>query len=277
MTRRFLSTSRGQLHARFDGSGQPIVLLHTTPGSGEQFGHVMPLFAEAGFQVWAIDQMGNGNSDPLPDSWSFELAAQVLGEALDDAGLDRVILAGGHMSGQVAVELACQRPALVDQLVIDSIPLWDRQTREAISGQFDLIRPDADEAGNHLATHWQRAQGIQRAWNPAVLPDSPRIVNALVNELRFGISHTAQRAFLNYDIAPKLEQLDVPTLVTSAELDTLRDQFEPTLASIEGAIGYLFPGAHPTHCDDRGGEYVGVVDAFLRDDDGVEFLRASLP
>ena len=270
--KRYLDTSHGQVHARVAGSGDALVLLHNTPGSGAQFEHVMPLFAARGYQAWALDLFGNGLSDPIPDPWSFEQSATTIGEALDDAGIRKAAIAGGHMAGQVAVELASQRPALVHHLIIDGIPLWDRAIREGISAHFDLSRPVPAEDGGHLHTHWQRSLGIQRAWNPAVEPGSVRVRNALINELLFGISESAQRAFLNYEVAPRLSELVMPVLVTSATDDTLHDQFDAALASIPGARGFIFEGAHPVHCDDRGQEYADIVVAFLQGKNTGKFL-----
>ena len=71
----------------------------------------------------------------------------MVGQALDDAACGPVILAGGHMAGQIAVELACERPELVDRLIIDSIPMWDRDRRESISKLFGLSVPQPELAG----------------------------------------------------------------------------------------------------------------------------------
>lgn len=263
-TKRYLNTEQGQIHARACGAGQPLVLLHTTPGSGQQFHHVMELFAERGYQVWALDLLGNGRSDPLPDAWSFELGATTIGQALDDAGCEEVVLAAGHMAGQMAIELACQRPELVNRLIVDGIPMWDRAKRLAISELFDLSEPPVSMDGSHLLVFWERGFGIQRAWNPDVAASSQRVRWAIGNALQHGISPAAQQAFLDYEVAPRLAELAMPVLITTAERDTLRDQFEAALEGAHGGVGYIFEGAHPTHCDDRGQEYVDVVDAFVR-------------
>ncbi len=269
-TKRYLTTAQGQIHARVCGQGQPLVLLHTTPGSGLQFRHVMQPFADRGYQVWALDLLGNGRSDPLPAEWSFELSAQTIGQALDSAGCENVVLAGGHMAGQVAIELACQRPELVSHLIIDGIPMWDRAKRLAISKLFDLSAPEVAADGSHLLVVWQRAFGIQQAWNPNVDADSNRARLAVVDALQAGISKAAEAAFLNYEVAPRLAELAIPVLITTAEQDTLRDQFEAALGTCKAGVGMVFPGAHPTHCDDRSEEYVAVVDAFARGQLGAE-------
>ena len=129
----YLDTDGGQVHGRTMGEGTPLFLLHTTPGSGKQFEHVLPLFAAQNFQVWALDLPGNGRSDPLPDEWSFEIAAELIGQAIDQTGCGNIVLAGGHMSGQIAIELAAQRPDVVERLGGESIPMWNRDKRIEIS------------------------------------------------------------------------------------------------------------------------------------------------
>ena len=54
-----------QVHYRRAGSGSPIILLHQSPKSSEEY---IPLINELSDQytVFAPDTPGNGLSDPLP-------------------------------------------------------------------------------------------------------------------------------------------------------------------------------------------------------------------
>ncbi len=264
----YLDTEFGQIHARCVGEGDPVVLLHLTPGSGAQFDPILPVLAEQGYQAWALDALGNGRSAPLPSGYSFEMAAAALGQAIDDAGLRSIKLVGGHMTAQMAVELVVTRPQLATHLVIDGLPLWDRETRERIIGLFDNTAPNPDESGTHILEAWRRSLNLHRAWNPKLVLDTTgnrRVVRALLDSLEQGLDmELGANAFLNYDVHPQLAKLSLPTLVTAATDDTLFDQHEATLGAIPGARSHEFTGPHPRHVDERAGEYVDVLVDFFR-------------
>lgn len=264
----YLDTEHGQLHARYTGSGEPVVLLHLTPGSGAQFEHVLPLLADQGYEVWALDLLGNGRSAPLPPDYRFETGAAAIAQAIQAAELRQVKLVGGHMSAQMAVEAVVKRPELATHLVIDGLPLWDRATRERIIGLFDNSAPEPDEEGAHVLEAWRRALNLHRAWNPRLAMDAPgarRATRALIDSLEQGLDmQRGARAFLEYDVLPQLGKLTLPVLVTTATDDTLHDQHAPTMAALPQARSHEFQGAHPRHRDDAAPEYVRVLVDFFR-------------
>ncbi|MBE9041385.1 alpha/beta fold hydrolase [Oscillatoriales cyanobacterium LEGE 11467] len=62
------------------GTGQPLVLIH---GFGASIGHWrknIPVLAQAGYQVFALDLLGFGGSDKAPISYSLELWQSLLQE-----------------------------------------------------------------------------------------------------------------------------------------------------------------------------------------------------
>lgn len=264
----YLDTDYGQLHARYAGDGDAVVLLHLTPGSGAQFDHILPLLADKGYQAWALDLLGNGRSAPLPDGYCFEIGAAAIAHAIAAAGLERVKLVGGHMSAQLAVEAVVTRPELATHLVLDGLPMWDRATRERIIGLFDNSAPAPDEDGGHVLEAWRRALHLHRAWNPRLSLDDAgtrRLNRALIDSLEQGLAmQRGAAAFLAYEVRPQLAKLDLPVLVTTATGDTLHDQHEATMAALTQARSHEFAGAHPRHRDDTAPDYVDVLTAFFR-------------
>jgi pimeloyl-ACP methyl ester carboxylesterase len=263
----YLDTDYGQIHARCAGSGEPVVLLHLTPGSGAQFDHVLPHLADQGYEVWALDLLGNGRSAPLPEGYRFETGAEAIAQAVDAAGLRGVKLVSGHMSAQMAVEAVVTRPELATHLVMDGLPLWDRATRERIIGLFDNSAPAPQEDGSHVLEAWRRALHLHRAWNPQLAMDAPgarRLNRALIDSLEQGVDmHRGAAAFLAYEVRPQLEKLTLPILVTTATDDTLYDQHEATMAALPQAHSHEFQGAHPRHRDAAAAEYVQVLVDFF--------------
>ncbi|MEL6164026.1 MAG: alpha/beta fold hydrolase, partial [Cyanobacteria bacterium J06628_3] len=60
------------------GTGQPLVLIH---GFGASIGHWkknIPVLAEAGYQVFALDLLGFGGSDKAPIEYSVDLWVELI-------------------------------------------------------------------------------------------------------------------------------------------------------------------------------------------------------
>jgi pimeloyl-ACP methyl ester carboxylesterase len=64
--RSFIGTPSGRIHIASAGSGAPVLLLHQTPRSWDEFRDVLPLLGRH-YRVIAMDTVGYGDSDPLPD------------------------------------------------------------------------------------------------------------------------------------------------------------------------------------------------------------------
>jgi len=112
--RTYLQCDYGQIHARVWGAGDPVVLLHWTPGSGAMLAHIGAALAEEGFEAWALDMLGFGRSDrpPAAEGWTQARHGGAIADALSGAGLGGVTLCGGHMGAEVALEASLARPGL---------------------------------------------------------------------------------------------------------------------------------------------------------------------
>ena len=65
--RAFLDFKDGQIHYRFGGEGDPILLLHMTPRSSDEFRELMPILVQDRCTI-SMDLMGLGDSDRPPQS-----------------------------------------------------------------------------------------------------------------------------------------------------------------------------------------------------------------
>src|ERR1700691_2477570 len=64
--RSFVSTPTGRIHIAAAGVGAPVLLLHQTPRSWDEYRDVLPLLGRH-YRTIAMDTVGYGDSDPLPD------------------------------------------------------------------------------------------------------------------------------------------------------------------------------------------------------------------
>lgn len=101
------------------GSGRPLVLLHGFISSGEEFGGRFAMLA-ASRTIIAPDLPGNGDSEPLRDGrrHTAEALAVVVGELLDQLGVESFDAGGVCLGTTVACALAQQRPKSVGKLIL---------------------------------------------------------------------------------------------------------------------------------------------------------------
>ncbi|MCB9461577.1 MAG: alpha/beta hydrolase [Anaerolineaceae bacterium] len=100
------------------GKGQPLVMLH---GWGASIDLVWPLaeqFAPLGYQIYALDLPGFGQSDEPPSAWSvFDYANSVV-DYLDHHQLDQIFLFGHSFGGRLSLILGAEHGQRIKKIVL---------------------------------------------------------------------------------------------------------------------------------------------------------------
>ncbi|NUS04283.1 MAG: alpha/beta hydrolase [Nonomuraea sp.] len=150
----YADTPLGQIHYASCGTGQPVLLLHQTPRSWDEYREVLPLLGRTRRAV-AMDTLGFGNS-ARPREHSIEAYAAGVLALMDALELPSAAVAGHHTGGVVAVEVAARAPERVTALVLSSTPMIDQEgrRRRADRPSIDAVREQSD--GSHLADLWNR-------------------------------------------------------------------------------------------------------------------------
>jgi pimeloyl-ACP methyl ester carboxylesterase len=153
LRRRYVDTSRGQVHIAEGGSGEPVLFLHQTPRSWREYQEVLPI-ALRRVRAIAMDTIGFGQSAPLTEPMSIEVFADVVSDVIAALGIDSVHLVGHHTGGVIAVEVAAAHPEQVRSLVLSATPYVDAARRAQVSARppIDHVEPDRD--GGHLTALW---------------------------------------------------------------------------------------------------------------------------
>jgi pimeloyl-ACP methyl ester carboxylesterase len=105
------------------GAGQPVLLLHGFPDSGNLWRHQVPVLAVAGYQLIVPDLRGYGHSAKPADVDAYgllHLAGDVIG-ILDQLGIDRAHVVGHDWGAALSWLLAAFQPDRVDHLVALSV------------------------------------------------------------------------------------------------------------------------------------------------------------
>ncbi|RUR83047.1 alpha/beta fold hydrolase [Chlorogloeopsis fritschii PCC 9212] len=150
--RAFLDTEDGQILYRIGGEGEPILLLHMSPRSSDEFQELMPILA-AKKLVIAMDLMGLGDSDKPPRVYSVADYAKTAIALLDELGIKKTSIFGSLTGGYIAGEVAAAYPNRVDKLILCNVIGFDEEERDKVLKTYSQgfqIKED----GSHLMERW---------------------------------------------------------------------------------------------------------------------------
>ncbi len=100
-----------------DPAGQPVLLLHGSLGSSEDFDNLAPVLVAAGYRVIGMDSHAHGRSawGDLPITYE-QMAADTLG-LLDHLGLAKTDVVGWSQGAIIALDLAIHHPERLGRVV----------------------------------------------------------------------------------------------------------------------------------------------------------------
>jgi pimeloyl-ACP methyl ester carboxylesterase len=226
--RRFVQTKRARIHVAMIGSGEPLLLLHQTPRSWDEFRDALPLLGER-YRAIAMDTVGFGDSDPLPEGEaSIESWAACAFDLLDALGVARAAVAGHHTGAAIAIEMAAAHPERIRALVLSAPPYVDAARRAAFTSKkiIDETSPQSD--GRHLLELWQMRQPFYPT------DDTDLLERFVVDALKAGrMAAEGHRVVNRYVMETRLPLVRCPTLVISPAADP---HAHPIASKVAGAI-----------------------------------------
>lgn len=256
--RAFANIPFGQLHYAEAGAGEPVVLLHQTPRSWDEFRDVLPILSER-YRAIAPDSLGFGDSVAPAGAATIERYAEGVLALLDELEIESAALVGHHTGGVVAIELAAAWPDRVWALVLSSTPFVDGAFRRERAGRSPLGRVEPSDDGSHLSALWQQRQPFYPAGRPDLL--SRFVLDALKAGTHAEEGH---RAVASYEMERRIGQVRAPALLIGAPADPFAYPQLPRLAgAMSGARTIEVPGGMIPLPDQRPQEFAGAVLSFL--------------
>ncbi len=221
--RAYANTPYGQIHYRYAGEGEPLVMLHQTACGSAQYDEVIPLLAPK-CRVMAMDTPGFGMSDQPPHPYTAADYARCIVAFFDAMGLQRPNLFAHHTGATYACEVAAAYPDRVDKLILYGTPHWEETAEQLITrleGRALVIKKD----GSHLNEVWDDMYGRlldgvfpDRASKEALDAVETEVIWKLVSGPRFA---DAYHAIFRYPVLERVPLIKAPTLVMSGTGDTL--------------------------------------------------------
>ncbi|HET6185279.1 MAG TPA: alpha/beta fold hydrolase [Acetobacteraceae bacterium] len=244
------------LHARSQGSGPPVALLHGLFGSGRNLGAIQRALASH-FRAIALDLRNHGDS-PHAASMSYPEMAADVAATLGALGALPAAVLGHSMGGKVAMRLALDRPDAVGRLIIaDIAPVPNPPRFAAIAEAMRALRPGLSRAAADAALRSAVPDAGLRAF---------LLLNWRAEGWRIGLDNIiANLAAIEGWDAPAGARYEGPVLfVTGARSDYVRPEHRPAIRALFPAARFVAikDAGHWLHADNQAA-MIAVVEAFL--------------
>jgi len=251
-----------------EGTGDPLVLVHGHPFDRSMWRPQVERFRNAGWRVVVPDLRGYGQSTVLSGTTPFDAFARDMTGLLDHLGLERVVLGGLSMGGQIVMEFYRLFPGRVRALLLaDTFAAAEtdpgKTTRRAAADRLlrEGMGPYAEE-------------GLAKMVTPSTIQALPAVAAHVLTMMRATPPEGAAAALRGRaerpDYRDMLPLVSVPTLVVVGS----EDEFTPvadaqliadripnaTLAVIDGA-GHMPNLERPTQFNTALGCFLGSLPA----------------
>ena len=278
---RFITVNGLQVHTKEAGTGEPtMILLHGFGASVFSWREVMQPLSQYG-RVVAYDRPAFGLTErPLPGSWKEESPYGVEGNLtlllglMDALGIEKAILIGNSAGGRLAVQAALTHPERVSGLVLVDAAIYTGSRRPFGILQPLIYTPQMDRLGPFFARSLAGAQGeafLQAAWHdPSRI--TPEIQTGYRKPLHMANWDVALWEFTragsgSEDLAPRLKEIALPTLVISGEDDRIIPAADSVRlsADIPGARLVVIPACGHVPQEECPVFFLDAVEGFLKD------------
>ncbi|MBV9002646.1 MAG: alpha/beta fold hydrolase [Solirubrobacterales bacterium] len=229
VTRHFIAVPQGTLHYAQAGEGEPILLLHQTPRSWDEFREVLPLLGKHRHAI-AMDTVGFGDSSALPPGAdSIEAWADAALALLDALDIEQAHVVGHHTGAVIAAQLAASAPERTRSVVLSSCTFDDAEKRSAqLRGRAIVDDVDRRPDGSHLLELWR----TRAAFYPR--DDVDLLERYMIDVLKAGPRAVeGHHAVARYDLEAALSQVRCPVLLIGATQDPAA---YPALARLRVAL-----------------------------------------
>lgn len=182
----------------------PIVLIHGSPGQGNDFAALWSKLSSSGYRVIVPDLPGFGSSSKDADTYSILFHARAVVELLKGLGVERAHVAGWSMGGGVAMHIADMEPARVTTLSLIA----------------SIGTQETEGSRSYFMEHLKYRVGM--AGCVAVYTGVPHF--GVLGEARSSMAYRSLRNFSDTDMRPLagiLARMVPPTLVLHGRRDFL--------------------------------------------------------
>jgi len=234
--------------------GAPLVLLHGITSSARTWWRVAPALVALGYQVYAFDMPGHGESDEINDH-HIPFIASLIAQAIRQLGLERSVLIGHSWGGITALTLANSS----DGELFSRIVLIDPAVRIDPAKSPETLPTFLDGVGEPPEITEPKVRAKNPDWHDCdVAWKLEAFVQCRADAVRGLFLHSGK-----WDASDEFSKLSQPTLLLVADdaYTVIPADLRPKIqASLPAHVQYLaIPNT--THNMFRGNGYQPTVDA----------------
>ena len=160
------------------GSGSPVLLLHGGGDSGEHaFANQIEALIEAGHEVIAPDQVGQGRTPDIPGPLRYTAMMEDTATLLHQLRIPSIDVVGFSDGGVLGLMLAVRYPELVNRLAVSGVNLSPAGLPQ---DHLDALQADSDAAGAEAPA--QIGAKLRELWLHS--PTEDELSPALLAEVR---------------------------------------------------------------------------------------------
>lgn len=258
MKKAYVDIPEGQVHYKAEGDGAPLLLLHQSPLSSDEYVDMIPLLAKS-CQVVAMDTLGHGSSDDPPREYEIEDFARSVVNFLDAIGIKKTSIFGHHTGATIAAEVAATYPERVDKLILSGCIVLEPEEWKVFLSQPMARDLEMTDDGQFLTKTWEKYKSFLARPEPQLL-FKPFII-ALKSRIGPYDTHFA---VARYDVKPRLRLIKSPTLLTSGSEDVFVNQLESTKNLIPRCWTMVIEGGGFFVCFEKPKECAQAILDFLK-------------
>jgi 3-oxoadipate enol-lactonase len=238
----WIDVPRGRLAAQDEGTGPPILLVHSAIVNRRSWDPVVPLLNDAGYRTIRYDMRGFGESKTEDVEYAPH---EDLTAVLDHFDVERAAVVGNSMGAAFALDGVITAP---DRFVAyiwvgGGIGGWDKEPAPAEQALFDAEGKAEEDGDMDLAAELDTRIWVD-GWRDGVNQPADRVPAAVRDAIRRMDRELLEpgRVYGSFrrpdpPAIGRLADIDSPTLVVIGELDTLgtRAAAEKVADTVPGA------------------------------------------
>jgi pimeloyl-ACP methyl ester carboxylesterase len=239
------SVSLGGITVGFDdvGSGDPVVLVHGHPFDRSMWRPQVEHLSRLGWRVIAPDLRGYGESTVVPGTTTLDVFAGDIARLLDHLGIERFVLGGLSLGGQIVLEFHRLFPHRISGMLLADTT--------AVAETADGVRLRYDTADRLLREGMSgyAAEVLLKMVAPATIVTQPAVADHVGRMMRAtdpaGAAAALRGRAERPDYVRGLADVAVPTLVVVGGADEFTPVGEARLISdrVPGATLAIVDGA----------------------------------
>jgi proline-specific peptidase len=281
-TQGYVGVGPGRVWYEIAGDGpETIVLLHGGPGASSDYLEAFMDLADVGYRVVRYEQLGSRRSDKPddPSLWQVPRFVDELETVRRELGLETMHLLGQSWGVFLAIEYALHHQERLRSLILYS---GAASTAECVAGmqrlRSELPREDQEILARYEATgetgdpvYFAIIQKLYQRHLCRIQPEPPALAES-GRHLSLPVYHTMWGAneffctgtLRDWDRTDRLEEINVPTLITNGRYDEVVPECGETLhRGISGSQLVIFEeSSHSAHLEEPD-LYFAVLHNFL--------------